>query len=247
MFQKRERYIFQSKGVNMVKKDSTLYFKNLKEFRNFIKKRSIYSGLFLGRGREGCCYESPIDHLAYKVLDDSFDEEMSSSSISTLSKIITAKDFFSEHFLFPHTLFATDEKLLGYTSRAISNNLFARIKINNEDWISQIDFDMLLKAYDVMIREIERLSKEHIEIFDLGANLMFDGKQFYGIDTVEYRTVDKNPLKENLESLKIALIHVFNIWENEFIKSDEMVKMDIEEYLKGIQEKHADKIKVMKY
>ena len=96
------------------------------------------------------------------------------------------------------------------------------------------------KAYENMLKELEKMDAEKIKIYDLTCNLMFTGKELIAIDTCFYQRVTGNTFDVNCSSLNAAIRNIFNTWiefnpdivkdEISFIKYED----DFYEYLKNV-------------
>lgn len=217
---------------------NVINFKSEKELTEYLKSKRIS---IIGEGSEGICYKSHFDKLAYKIID-SDDNSVSYIPEYNMEDIITEDDIYLSSFLFPKTLITVNGKFRGYTSKAIDKNYF---DINEMlENISNIQIKKLLKAYKVMLKDIVVLSEQHISIYDLPHNLLFDGEKLYAIDTCcYYRTDNSNVLESNIKSLNCAIKTIFDEYlsfqdDKQYISDD----IDILEYLSEI-DKYLHKTK----
>lgn len=203
-------------------------------FDKEIKNKLYYE---LGRGCEGICYKYKGE--AYKIM---FDKSIIYKLIGILdymknpTQIITENDINLPSFAFPREIYATKDWLLGYKTKLIENNLFNTNNLLGIDDLKTIDFNALAIAYKIMLEDVDLLSKEKIEIYDLTFNLVFDGKRLTGIDTCGYKRTKNNVKYHNRKSLALAIEDMFSLVSDfeiiESIKND-----DIDSYLEKVYQK----------
>lgn len=221
----------------MKKSNNIITFKNLDEYNQFLRTKLLFKKL--GNNSEGSCYLSYQDNLAYKILEYSLFEAVSNTH--KLSEIITTKDINLKSFAFPQELYSISNKLVGYKTEYITPDLFNyNDLIMKPESIYRIDFNSLKKAYDKMLKDIEKLSQENIKIVDLPCNLMFTGKRLVGIDTCFYRRENTNPIEQNINSLNESIKEIFDSWIIFNLEKDERgeyissIEQDVIEYLNNI-------------
>lgn len=189
-------------------------FDNMDEFINYRKNIAFFK---IGSGSEGTCYLGK-DKFVYKDLTDGcFPYNLDASDI------ITCDDINTESFIFPDVLFVENNKLIGYRSKFIKNNLF-NDNLLFKYGVDHIDFDKLIDAYYIMCNDAEKLAADNIRIFDLSYNILFDGEKLYGIDTDHYKIVDYPVREHNISCVDSAI-------KNEFIALAEYV---FEENIHGV-------------
>jgi len=210
-------------------------FRSTREFSEYLKKNCILQRV-VGVASEGICYPDKLHQYAYKVfhMGEAPDREFA-------DKIITTEDIQLDSFAFPITLFTSPDSFLGYTSNLVHKDLFSSEMTYYLENIREFPFDKLLKAYDKMISDVEKLSKEQIRIFDLPFNLLFDGERLTAIDTCYYTREERDVLQENLDSLHDAIFSVFELWTDSYGERENYKNMSIEEYLKMIQSVYVPK------
>lgn len=169
-------------------------FSSDNDFKAYLKEKGLKEK---GCGSEGTFYYSWIDKIGYKVFDqdNSYNPEL----------IIMDDEVNIDAFIFPKELLVIKNKLKGYTSRIVKNNIFSD---SNLEYFSMdsIDFGALKEAYKVFKIETALLSSKGIAIFDLANNLVYNGKRIYAIDTCSYyRTNDKHVLRYNNSCLDDAI------------------------------------------
>ncbi len=213
-------------------------FQSSVEFSEYLKKACILQRI-IGVASEGTCYSDKLRQYAYKI----FHEE-EAPKCEDADNIITTDDIQLDSFAFPITLFTTPDDFLGYTSKLVHRDLFSSEMTCSLENIRRISFDKLLKAYDKMVPDVESLSKEQIHIFDLPFNLLFDGERLTAIDTRYYTREERDVLKENLNSLRSAIISVFELWTDSYEERESYQDMSVEEYLKMIQSVYVPKRKI---
>ena len=216
----------------MKKDNNIIIFDTSEHFQKYISQKALT--IDLGAGTEGKCFLSEPDNAVYKIFHP--DYERKTRGVYNLNKIITSQDIDIASFIFPDELYAVKRRLVGLRQKYIESNLFGSENIfENKESIYKIDFDKLLNAYYIMIKDIEKLSQEKIQIYDLPYNLMFTGDRLFGIDTLWYTKVDYNPIKENKTSLNLAITFLFHNWL-ELEETEELYnETDTEKYIKGIQ------------
>lgn len=195
-----------------------LLYKYLKETKGVNFNKCV------GFGSEGSCYLSKKDNDVYKVF------EMCFGHIDP-KEIITTKDIDLESFAFPKKLFSVDNNLEAYTSKLVKKDY---LKIIDEDDIYILNFDALIKAYYKMVKDVEKLTKEQVNIYDLSYNLLFDGKNLVGIDTCHYERREGDLLEHNLDCLDSAVKDPFTF----FLKNNDYEidkDLEVEEYCKVLQ------------
>lgn len=184
----------------------------------------------IGSGAEGSCYRSRKDNLVYKINEFDNEEKLNPT------EVITTQDIQLNSFAFPETLFSIDNVLEGYTARYVNNDLIKKI---GED-ISFIKFDSLIKAYYKMKKDVEKLSNNHIKIYDLYNNILFDGKTLTGIDTCYYSRSKENVIESNFYCLDFAvksMVNPFFIYNDYEIDKD----LDVEQYFKVLKKENKNK------
>lgn len=99
-----------------------------------------------------------------------------------INRILTVEDYDLNSFAFPTILHVCDNKLLGYNSKYVSNELLVR----DCNYIEFLPFDKLENAYDVFMGDVERLSKDKIILCNLNGNILFGGEHLIAVDTIDY-------------------------------------------------------------
>lgn len=207
-------------------------FTSYDELKKYINRKIIKQ---IGQGSEGECFLGK-DKFVYKLF---YEEEISINECSLdISKIITTDEMDLDSFAFPIELYLIDGELKGYKTKYINRDLISLDKIVDPDAFFDIDLDKFILAYYRMLKDIITLSNNYISIFDLSYNLMFDGKNLYGIDTCYYYKTDKYPLEDNIKAFERAIEVVFNDWLNSTIDNNRKVRIidgNIEEYFDEVQ------------
>lgn len=227
-------YVLLTKGgkYNMKRTNNIITFDTPEQFEKYISEKILIKNL--GYGTEGNCYLSAQDNNVYKIFHPNY--EQNAGVIYDITKIITSKDLEINSFIFPDELYAVKKRMVGLKQKHIAPNLFNIENISeNPDSISQIDFNKLLNAYYIMLKDIEKLSAEKIQIYDLPYNLMFTGEKLFGIDTLGYTRVEYNPIKQNLVSLNLAITLLFHDWLDLAEENELYNETNTEKYIKGIQ------------
>ena len=99
-----------------------------------------------------------------------------------IGKILTVDDYDLDSFAFPITLHVYDNKLLGYNSKYV----FSESLVRDCNYIEFLPFDKLEDAYDLLMEDVNRLSKDKIILCNLNGNLLFDGNNLVAVDTIDY-------------------------------------------------------------
>jgi len=187
-------------------------FKTYEDFIIFFEKNR--SNIKLGQGFEGVCYKSKNNNdLALKKLRYKLEDTY------IINNIITEDDIKLDSFCFPKDLYVYKDKLVGYSSKLIKNDIllnedilgYNRMKYLNEKrkpYIKEveIDFSNIENAYYTMLDDVDELSNNNIKMFDLTYNLAFNKENLYAIDTCHYNKSNISNLKEfNRKSLLIAI------------------------------------------
>lgn len=188
-------------------------FKSDVTFAIFLKMKSLMS---INAGSEGECFKSNYDKDAYKVYFD--DEMLFTGKDYDPDKIITTHEVDLESFAFPKQLYTVNGVLKGYRTKYVEGDLFSTENTLDITNIYMIDFRSLVNAYLRMKSDVVALSEKHIAIYDLPFNLMFDGKKLTAIDTCGYYKSDESVLRNNLDSLDLAITSIFDLW----LKNEEL-------------------------
>lgn len=184
--------------------------KNIKEFNTYkdleeyIIKNKIDEK---GSGSEGTVYLCD-DGYAYKL----FDEDHELDPYIEIEDIITTEDIDLPSFAFPIELYVVNGELKGYKTKYIKKDYISIYNTAEGLDFFDIDIDAFVRAYYKMLKDIIILSKEKISLFDLGSNLMFDGKLLYGIDTCYYKREENDTYEYNLKMFNAAIALVFDTW-----------------------------------
>lgn len=195
------------------------------EVKLFIESHAMK---LVGSGSEGSCYVGK-DRKIYKYLD--FNTESSYPA----EEIITQEEVDIPSFAFPEEVYTVGEKVRGYRTRFIPNDLFGEDRIFDIENMVDIDSASIVSAYEAMLEDIRLLSEESILIFDLPFNLMFDGEKFTAIDTCGYKKVGYNPIQDNIKSLNYAIESLFRMWFSRHKELKETIQgTNISDYIQRI-------------
>ena len=154
-----------------------------------------------GHGSQGICYL--INGNVYKVFHCGW---------CRTNNTICKDDLNLKSFLFPNEIYIHDQGVFACkTDTYIENN---QISVHNLDDGKFPDINSIRKALVPLIEDIYTLSENHIRAIDLAwRNLLFDGKSFFIIDTLNYieeNEVDRNIIYEaNIIDLKKDCIYPF--------------------------------------
>lgn len=175
---------------------------------------------FLDSGREGNTYTD--GKYAYKYY--LFPYPKNEVYRKNVSKIITTSDFDLESFAFPMELYVVDNTLMA------NKSLYFKSKKPNV-FFKNFNVDAFIEAYQKMLKDVEVLSNNGIEINDLAGNLLYDGKKLVGIDTGFY---DKNSFlldvalhEYNLYVYKSAIAHLFQPLAKKYPEVDDYFGYDV--------------------
>ena len=143
-------------------------FYDREDFDNFINFQKIKT---IGSGDEGIAYLVNNDLVIKKIINQHYDYD--------INAIITNDDFDLKSFAFPIELYAIDNKLVGYSSKYVPS-------VINEDDILTIDFDIFMKAYIQIKKDMQILNENKIIVKDLLENIVYNNKDLVAIDTCSY-------------------------------------------------------------
>jgi hypothetical protein len=178
----------------------------LKSFDDYNMQFTSHKYNKIGVGSEGACYLK--NGKVYKVLDPENDNEINTNTV------VTSNMLKSKHVIFPDELFVVKDKLVGYTSKYIPNDILlcdpTAQPITFKKSLARIDFDKLQAAYhDFIENDIREVSGNKIDMYDLCNNLMFNGEDLYAIDTCSFEKKASFNTEElidrNISSLNYAL------------------------------------------
>ena len=185
-------------------------FNSRDELINYIYTSS--NGLYrcIGKGSNSFCHLGN-DNKTYKIFNVFEEKDLS---------IYRQPDL--EHFIFPEEIYLVDNKLAGYKTKYIDNDILVSTKslIMGEN-PKELDLSVLKKAYEEFIVEVDTLSRQGICLYDLIGNLLYDGENLYAIDTDDYERVDldyDSLYKKNIEIVKQALIYELTNYYNSIKK-----------------------------
>lgn len=198
---------------------SIVNFDNQNEFEKFY--RVIGKLMHISSGSEGSCFLG-TDGFVYKVFDGLDEREINPYTIYTVA------DICSDFIIFPEDIYVVNDKLVGYKTKYIKNDVFLNPRVLFE---AEGKENLIIKAFYEMVDEIKRLAHKKIFMYELAGNLMFDGNHFYVIDTCEYQHLPKLTEEEivalNVDTLIYALELQFMFEENEILETFfERVKKD---------------------
>ena len=197
-------------------------FPNQEGLDNFLKSKSLHK---ISEGSEAKCYLSYVDGLAYKRI-----------SKGRTGDFITKDQIDLPSFAFPKDLFIVDEKVYGYRSEYIDPNLFLIDAYNPLSIVKfkKLNLQNLKRALEIFAKDTDRLSKEHIQIYDMAFNLAFTGTRLVAFDTLDYFRTEKDVTEMNRSSIDYAIKTLFNLW----LQIDPFTSLNqlpLEEYLKEIE------------
>lgn len=185
--------------------ERVINFNSLKEFLIFLGKNKCCL-LPNGEGAEGRCYLSKIDGKIYKIINK-LDIDGKPINNYDIKKIITINDVNLVYYVLPEELYVMNGKLIGYKTKYVKDDIFLEgvttKRICKE--VYNLDEKILLSAYYRILKETDKLSDEKIKIYDLTYNLLFNGEDYYGIDTCGYHRIEEDVFKYNQSVLEEAI------------------------------------------
>lgn len=186
--------------------EKIINFDSIFDFNYFLQEKKCSN--VIGIGSEGICLLSKEDKHLYKKIDNDALKEIGLNYDA--KKIITTDDIDLSKFILPQELYILKEQLLGYKTKYIKPKDLFNLE-NLELLIKERLFneENFLKAYDKIEKEVFLLSKEKIKIYDLNYNLIFTGKQLYGIDTCGYERVNESIEDYNYQQLHDSIKDIF--------------------------------------
>ena len=218
-------------------------FGNISNFDNYFKKQITNN--VLGYGSEGICYLGK-DGLAYKK---NYEDTYKYNKLCTYNadKFITINDCETDSYAFPIELFCIKDKVRGYTSKLVQEDLLLNNCIRNgfdyklkEHKISysknavyelilnnlmQINYKKMKKAYEKLYQDTLKISDKGIKINNLKNNILYDGEKFTVIDTSNYTKTNERVARRNISilenSLKEELEYLYNIVTKDKINRSE--------------------------
>ncbi len=189
----------------------------------------------IGDGAEGDCYQ--IDGYVYKV----FNGELN----IYYNKELYTNDLNLKSFLFPEEIYTSDNKIFASKTRYIQNLIRERRVYAG----ILPDINKIKKALPQLIEDIYVLSQHNILAIDIAwKNLLFDGKNLYVIDTMNYTRNEEHfnidAYEWNIVHLQKAIFEFTNIYEEVCQKrniplSDDKIKTlhELVYYVKNLSEK----------
>lgn len=167
-------------------------FSKIRDFKAHVKEESGSFRRELGVGGEGISYLG-YNGKVYKIFYDLVRPDY--------RRIITTSDIDLEHFCFPEQMYIIRNKLAGYRTKYVKGDIMLNLdSLLMGDNPGELDMETVCRAYDSILADVKELSKKHILMFDLAGNLTYDGKNFYAIDTCDYRYAKSCPEEEVLEA-----------------------------------------------
>ena len=173
----------------------------------------------IGEGYEGIVY--PYKNIAIKIKKEdivglNYRDAIKASKVKT-ERILTPQNIIYNNHV------RTKQNYIGYTTKLITP------KTKNE--MVYIKPDDLYNEIQILIKDVENLSKNQITIFDLDneENFIFDNGLYF-VDPGCYEYLDelsfKEIYRENIRELGEGLLrNVLNIWDDSGFLVEELVKI----------------------
>lgn len=157
----------------------------------------------IGDGTESVCHQ--IANYVYKVFNGKFNTTYDETLFNNLNLI---------SFLFPEEVYISDNKIFASKTRYIQNLIYEKRVYAG----ILPDIDKIKSALPQLIEDIYVLSQNNILAIDLAwRNLLFDGKNLYVIDTMNYtRNISHSPTdtyRWNIEHLVLAIFEFTTAYE----------------------------------
>lgn len=225
-------------------------FDSLEDYKSFLDEKATKKRI--GEGTEGYCLLSKDKKDVYKNLEK--DLILIPADIEyEADKIITTNDIEVSSYIFPDELYAIKNKLIGYKTKYIKEKDLFRIENLENLFKSEIEIteDLFLNAYYQILKDTENLSKEKISIYDLTYNLLYTGKNMYGIDTWGYTRTKEDIFNHNNECLTQAIKEIIYQYFSGYTTypEEELTKLDketnIEKYTKKLVKMGQNKSKLL--
>lgn len=204
-------------------------FDSVEQWQAYRRQKTIRE---LGEGSEGICYLGK-DGKAYK--DFSISGFMADEYL--VNDVITIDDVFTKSFVLPDTVFAINNRVVGYTSFCVPRDYFD-YKYMFMNGIDHIDFDKLIAAYGNLYNDALVLANAGIRIFDLSYNVMFDGENLYGIDTCGYTKTNSNVEAHNIACVSSALKDLFSTYAVATYNDELNKNMEVIPFLTMVERKY---------
>lgn len=212
--------------------------------------RIFLSKKFIGAGSEGSAYLT-VGNKLLKI----FHEYRNTSYLdSEKENIIMAQDYNLKSFYFPETLFICNGLVEGYLSDYFEGNIldysnkdivdyfssdddatedekrFIKMFIAND--INRINSKKVLEAREKLIADTKILTDDHIVLYDIYLNLLFNGSEFGVVDTLQFYTDPRITLDQNIKYIDNAILGGLHIYDESF-KPD--YSLSVEENLQRIR------------
>lgn len=176
-----------------------------------IKKLEHYR--YLAGGSQGECYLDSREKIIYKIFHEFFQY---SSNLSE-QEIMQFSQIKNKTFIWPKELITTNNHLIGYTTlykKASNLCNMSPLKIN---------LDTLEKAIEIAGKDIEKITKQDVRIYDLMYNTLYDGKYLYIIDTIEYAHRKTNLWENRYPFDRELMYFLVEGYFNDFIENNHLL------------------------
>lgn len=137
-----------------------------------------------------------------------------------------------EYFIFPQEIYLVDNKLAGYQTKYIKDDILVNTKsLIMKENTGEIDYSKLREAYERFLLEIDMITEKGICLYDLIGNLLFDGENLYAIDVDDYKYVE---------------IDYHSLYQKNIEIVDKALEYELENYYKSLNLEMPDVINELK-
>lgn len=183
-----------------------MYFETDKEVKSFLKQLQ-----FLDQGTEGKCYLDKKTKTVYKIFHSFFEDKESGYS---KNELLQFNDIKTKTFIWPREIIYQSNKIIGYTTK------YKKAKNLHQLNLLEINLDHFEMAIRKVTEDITLLTKNHIEIVDLMYNTLYEDKNFYIIDTINYSKAKEANIDNTIEFNREIMYFLVDNYFNEFVAAE---------------------------